>query len=515
MNNIKKNVLLGATALGLVFAFSANAKAESTIDVVREDALLAFSDGSYTPVTWNGNELVPGETKAVEPVTDPGTAPLPSETKFKLKDGKVETNLAAVAGSSYEITDPTGYVKPVNLIEKVAYNYTKIEADGSTSDVALVEADISEDAVLSKEGYYYKVKKAYRVEGKGKIDLETEHNYVYYQFKDAGGNTYNLAEFVDKTTGELLLSKPLYEEGPTLGENVAANLDANEALKAYNNDKKNYETVLGYYNTSNVNFQEAVKMEMVDQKTVDEAVESYRQDVGKYIAEKDTYENYDKAATAKTAYEPSLSHIIDNKANEAVSVETKRATDAENDINAKIGEGFDAENTVAKAISDLDGAIGNRQDLGSANAAVNAGTATSVAEGLKAAGNAIGDVDFSGTKYALNATDVSTAIRQLDASMAETQAHNEARFNAIDRRISNLRDEMREGLAATAALAGLVPLDNSYRSQLSMALGGYENKQAVALGGFHYLKDNIILNAGISYGGSHSTAYKVGVTFGF
>ena len=171
--------------------------------------------------------------------------------------------------------------------------------------------------------------------------------------------------------------------------------------------------------------------------------------------------------------------------------------------------------TVEDHLVSIDNAIGDRTNLGSKNASVNSEVKTSVAAGLKAAGDAIGDADFSTTKYAVGATDLSSAIRQLDSSMAETQAHNDARFAAIDNRIDRLRKEMRQGLAATSALAGLVPLDNSYKTQLSMAMGGYEDKQAVALGGFHYIKDNIILNAGVAYGGSKSTAYKVGVTFGF
>ena len=171
--------------------------------------------------------------------------------------------------------------------------------------------------------------------------------------------------------------------------------------------------------------------------------------------------------------------------------------------------------TVEDHLVSIDNAIGDRTNLGSKNASVNSEVKTSVAAGLKAAGDAIGDADFSTTKYAVGATDLSSAIRQLDTSMAETQAHNDARFAAIDNRIDGLRKEMRQGLAATSALAGLVPLDNSYKTQLSMAMGGYEDKQAVALGGFHYIKDNIILNAGVAYGGSKSTAYKVGVTFGF
>ena len=124
---------------------------------------------------------------------------------------------------------------------------------------------------------------------------------------------------------------------------------------------------------------------------------------------------------------------------------------------------------------------------------------------------AIGDLKSTGVEGA----SVAEQIKTLNSNSAATQASNEARFNHIENKIDDLQDEMREGLASTAALAGLVPLDNTYKTQLSVAMGGYKDKQAAALGAFHYLTDNIILNAGAAYNGSSNVAYKVGVTVGF
>ena len=90
-----------------------------------------------------------------------------------------------------------------------------------------------------------------------------------------------------------------------------------------------------------------------------------------------------------------------------------------------------------------------------------------------------------------------------------------AEFARVDRRINKLETKMEKGLAANNALAGLVPLDHVHKTQVSAALGGYKNNQALAVGAFHYLNDRTLLNAGAAYGGNDSVSYKVGVTFGF
>lgn len=70
-------------------------------------------------------------------------------------------------------------------------------------------------------------------------------------------------------------------------------------------------------------------------------------------------------------------------------------------------------------------------------------------------------------------------------------------------------------MASTAALTSLTPLTSEHKTQLSLGLGGYCNKQAMAIGGYHYLADNVLLNVGSAWGGSNSVSYKAGVTFGF
>ena len=46
-------------------------------------------------------------------------------------------------------------------------------------------------------------------------------------------------------------------------------------------------------------------------------------------------------------------------------------------------------------------------------------------------------------------------------------------------------------------------------------MGGYENNQAAAIGGFHYISEGVLLNTGIAYGGDDNLSYGVGLTVGF
>jgi len=95
------------------------------------------------------------------------------------------------------------------------------------------------------------------------------------------------------------------------------------------------------------------------------------------------------------------------------------------------------------------------------------------------------------------------------------RAEMAAGFTRLDHKIDQLENKMEKGLAASAALAGLVPLSNEHKTQLSAAMGGYGSNTAVAVGAFHYVNDRTLLNLGGAYGGNTDFSYKVGVTFGF
>ncbi len=161
--------------------------------------------------------------------------------------------------------------------------------------------------------------------------------------------------------------------------------------------------------------------------------------------------------------------------------------------------------TVADHLSALDASIGDRRDLGSANAAINQAAQVSVAEALKATGNAIGDMNFSGTKYLRRSTSVTSALQALDRNLGR-----------LDSKVNELDKEMRGGFASMAALSALQPNARAENdTQVSIGTGMYRDQVGGAIGVFHYLNDNTMLNAGVSFGGSDAFMGRAGATFGW
>jgi hypothetical protein len=105
-----------------------------------------------------------------------------------------------------------------------------------------------------------------------------------------------------------------------------------------------------------------------------------------------------------------------------------------------------ADATVEDHLVSLDNAIGDRE-IESSNQAINDATKGrngSVSAGLKAAGDAIGDVDFSSTKYVSAAPDLSEAVRRLDSNMYR-----------IENKVNDLRHDFKSGMASMAAMTAL------------------------------------------------------------
>ena len=80
-----------------------------------------------------------------------------------------------------------------------------------------------------------------------------------------------------------------------------------------------------------------------------------------------------------------------------------------------------------------------------------------------------------------------------------------------------MKDKINQVGAMSAAFSALVPNDRvAGNTQISLGYGYYDSESALAAGVFHYVSDNVLLNAGVSgsvNGGSLSG--RAGVTFGF
>lgn len=103
---------------------------------------------------------------------------------------------------------------------------------------------------------------------------------------------------------------------------------------------------------------------------------------------------------------------------------------------------------------------------------------------------------------------------RLDAAEKSVADHG-TRLNGLDRTVSDLRKETRQGLAEQAALSGLFQPYNVGRFNVTAAVGGYKSESAVAIGTGFRFTENFAAKAGVAVGTSSgsSAAYHVGVNY--
>ena len=156
--------------------------------------------------------------------------------------------------------------------------------------------------------------------------------------------------------------------------------------------------------------------------------------------------------------------------------------------NVSIGSGIN--NSVA---------LGNNSTVSSSNE-VSVGSAT-----LKRKITNVADGDVSATS-----TDVVTG-KQLYA----IQNSSDGFKNEVNKKIDNVKDEVRNVGSLSAALAGLHPMqyDPKAPAQVMAALGHYKNKQAIAVGASYYFNDRFMMSAGVALSGEKKTKSMANVGF--
>ena len=108
-----------------------------------------------------------------------------------------------------------------------------------------------------------------------------------------------------------------------------------------------------------------------------------------------------------------------------------------------------------------------------------------------------------------------TQIEKNAEAIKNNYAEMKQNFAAMNTRIDDLDDEMKKGFASQAALAGLFQPYNVGKFNLSVALGGYESEQAMALGTGYRFNENFAMKAGIAtdVGGFDHLTYNIGANF--
>ncbi len=164
----------------------------------------------------------------------------------------------------------------------------------------------------------------------------------------------------------------------------------------------------------------------------------------------------------------------------------------------------------------LSNSIGNR-DIKSLNEEINDATRDiSLSAGLEKAGNAIGNMAFDNTHYVKPGSDLSSAVRTLDANLGRVENHFNTQINRLENKLDKYHHEMKRGFASLAAMTRLVPNPRACGdTQISVGVGHYHGSTGVAIGAFHYIDNNTLVNVGIGYSGHDSATFGAGITFGF
>ena len=107
-----------------------------------------------------------------------------------------------------------------------------------------------------------------------------------------------------------------------------------------------------------------------------------------------------------------------------------------------------------------------------------------------------------------------SAQQQSVTSLKAKIDQNSARIDQLDNRVSDLDKEVKNGLAAQAALNGLFQPYNVGKVNMSAAVGGYKSKTALAVGTGYRFNENVAAKAGVAFSTNGGGAtYNAGVNF--
>lgn len=111
---------------------------------------------------------------------------------------------------------------------------------------------------------------------------------------------------------------------------------------------------------------------------------------------------------------------------------------------------------------------------------------------------------------------ISENTQAITALRAQDENHM-GRLGALARRMDEVKDDMRQGLAMNAAMSGLFKPYNVGHFNVTAAFGGYKSEQAVALGSGYRVTDRVAVSVGVASSLTHRAGVmaNVGVEFTF
>ena len=411
-------------------------------------------------------------------------------------DGKLETTNTAVAGNTAAITANTEAIDNLESgkADKTELVQAKNELSGQINDITKEGGAIDTAVNTAKEELNGTISNT-KTELQGNINTaktELEGN-IADSLQESKDYTDSQLSTVEENIFAKADEKYVTNEG--LDEKVQNSVDNTIGTRVEDTVNKTVGDIsqLGVGNKNLSNGSEDAP------ETIVEAINNIDQSLGTIhgLADKLGGQHQGNLADGTTVVDhlTSLDSAIGNRDNN---------TNANGSNNYLATAGAD----ISTAISEIASNIGTAEDLGTAQNGVSSGN--TVNQNIAAVNTAIGNTSkLANTHYVSGATNLTDAVAGLD-----NQIHNlDSRYYQLSGDINDLRDDFNAGMATMSAMTALVPNARATgNTQLSFGTGMYEGETAMALGGFHWINDNVLLNVGAAWG-SADTAYRMGITY--
>lgn len=411
-------------------------------------------------------------------------------------DGKLETTNTAVAGNTAAITANTEAIDNLESgkADKTELVQAKNELSGQINDITKEGGAIDTAVNTAKDELNGTISDT-KTELQGNINTaktELEGN-IADSLQESKDYTDSQLSTVEENIFAKADEKYVTNEG--LDEKVQNSVDNTIGTRVEDTVNKTVGDIsqLGVGNKNLSNGSEDAP------KTIVEAINNIDQSLGTIhgLADKlgDQHQGNLADGTTVEDHLTSLDSAIGNRDN---------YTNANGSNNYLATAGAD----ISTAISEIASNIGTAEDLGTAQNGVS--SSNTVNQNIAAVNTAIGNTSkLANTHYVSGATNLTDAVAGLD-----NQIHNlDSRYYQLSGDINDLRDDFNAGMATMSAMTALVPNARATgNTQLSFGTGMYEGETAMALGGFHWINDNVLLNVGAAWG-SADTAYRMGITY--
>ncbi|HFI3511034.1 TPA: YadA-like family protein [Escherichia coli] len=341
----------------------------------------------------------------------------------------------------------------------------------------------------------------------GKVSLGSDAK-VSGKFSVAVGNGAKATEKASTSVGSW--SAALGQQSVALGVGTYAYADASTAAgtAAYVDGSAIYGTAIGNYAKVDKNATEGVALGA-------KAISAHKNSVAlgansRTTRDNEVYIGYEEAS-GKAYKTRTLGGLTDGtRPSDAATVrQVDRVKDSVEQLAQDTNTRLVVEAKKSREYTDSRTTVGVNSD-GTLTRAEGASKTLAVNDGLVALSGrtdridaAVGSVDRRVTK---NTQAIQSNTRQL-------QEHN-ARLNSQQRQIRENHEEMKRAAAQSAALAGLFQPYSVGKFNATAALGGYSDKQAVAVGVGYRFNEQTAAKAGIA-ASDGDVSYNMGVNFEF